>query len=235
LDLSCLAAATTGKPDRLRASWKLIDDSDLSQPTRDHDMAKKRTKTDPKGPGQKKRPQSKDVAPDGDRLGKLVKQYGVNLAEMIVACGMLGLIGGGILLYAFNQDPAPILWLIIGGGVLFMGVALLVYNALNVGRRLEVRKLGVRFTELGESTEFTWDEIVEIEIDRRDETYLGVASVEKRSSNASSPSGPLTKTEWDVTILAQDGRSIHLKPMFLRIVPDPKKLISQLRLGAGIR
>jgi hypothetical protein len=111
---------------------------------------------------------------------------------------------------------------------------LLGINVLNVGRCLELRKLGVRFVESGLLTEFFWDEIVDIEVNRTDDTYLGLATVRKRSANTSTPSGPLTSTEWDVTIHAQDGRAIRLRRIFLRTVPDPKKLISQLRLRAGL-
>jgi hypothetical protein len=112
---------------------------------------------------------------------------------------------------------------------------LLGINVFNVGRCLELRKLGVRFVESGIVTELLWHEIVDIAVNRTDDTYLGVVTVRKRSSDASSPSGLLTKSEWDVTIQGQDGRTIHLRPMFLRMVPDPKKLISQLRLRAGLR
>ena len=198
-------------------------------------MAKKRPANRPSKARSKKRAKPEEATTGGDPLGKLVKQYGVNLSETIGAVGFLAVIGGGILIYALGQDPAPVLWLIIGGGVLFMGVALLAYNALNIGRRLEVRKRGVRFTDRASVTEFEWDDVVEIDIDRRDDTNLGIVGVEKRSSDAVSSSGPLTKTEWDVTIHSRDGRTIRLSPMFFRIVPDPKKLISQLRLGAGLR
>jgi hypothetical protein len=115
-----------------------------------------------------------------------------------------------------------------------LAVALLGMNIFNLGRRLELRKRGVRFVESGIVTDFFWDEIANVEVNRTDDTYLGVATVRRHSGDASSLSGPLTKTEWDVTIRGRDGRTIRLRPMFLRTVPDPRKLISQLRLRAGL-
>lgn len=205
-------------------------------------MAKKRTKPPLPPAGlpkrtKKKTPKPKETEPSSGRdpLGKLVKAYGVNWAEVMVGSGILALLGGGVVIYALSGDAVSTIWLIIGAGMVFMALAFVVYNALNIGRRLEVRKRGIRFTESGSVTEFGWDEIVDIQIDRRDETYAGVVSIEKRSSDGVSGSGPLTKTEWDITILSREDRTIRLTPTFLRIVPDPQKLISQLRLGAGIR
>jgi hypothetical protein len=108
-------------------------------------------------------------------------------------------------------------------------------NVFNVGRRLELRRRGIRFVEAGVETELFWDEIVDIEVNRTDDTDMGLVSVETRSSNAVAPSGPLTKTEWQVTIHAADGRSIQLNRMFMRMVPDPKELISNLRMRSGVR
>ncbi|MCA9069667.1 MAG: MgtC/SapB family protein [Planctomycetaceae bacterium] len=205
-------------------------------------MAKKRANQTQPPTGAPKRPKKKSgktqnstPSPNRDPLGKLVKSYGVNWAEVVVASGILALLGGGVVIYALSGDSVSTLWLIVGAGFILMALAFVVYNALNIGRRLEVRKRGIRFTESGETTEFAWDEIVEVQIDRRDETNAGLVSIHKRSSDGVSSSGPLTKTEWDITIFNRDNRTIRLTNTFLRIVPDPQKLISQLRLGAGIR
>ena len=107
-------------------------------------------------------------------------------------------------------------------------------NVFNVGRRLELRRRGLRFVEAGVETELLWSDIVAVDVNRTDDTYLGVASVERRSSDAVSPSGPLTKTEWHVTIHTRDGRSVRLSRMFMRMVPDPKKLVSHLRMRSGV-
>lgn len=204
-------------------------------------MAKKRAKQPlpPAGPKRAKKksrkPKDSETTPGRDRLGKLVQTYGVNWAEVAVGSGILALIGGGIVIYALSGDAVSTIWLIIGVGCVLMALAFVVYNALNIGRRLELRKRGIRFTESGSVTEFPWDGIVDIQIDRRDETNAGIVSIHKRSSDGVTGSGPLTKTEWDITIINRDDRTIRLTPTFLRIVPDPQKLISQLRLGAGLR
>jgi hypothetical protein len=198
-------------------------------------MAKKRPNRDPDKRPEKKRRKTDEAESDDDPLGKLVKEYGVNLAESLVGGGVIGLVGGGLMAYGLSRDPYSLGWTLAGGVVVLAAVVMLGLSLLNVGRKLELRKRGIRWTEFGMVTEFAWDDISDVEIDRRDETYLGVASVQKRSSDAVSSSGPLTKTEWDVTIHAHDGRTIHLRPLFLRTVPDPKKLLSQIRLGAGLR
>ena len=170
-----------------------------------------------------------------DPLGKLLQQYRVNLAGVLVVSGGILLLGLGLLAYALSRQPYSLTFLLVGTGTLLFALALLGMNVFNVGRRLELRKLGVRFVQSGIVTEMFWDEIADVVVNRTDDTNFGVATVRRRSTDASSPSGLLTKTEWDVTIQGQDGRTIRLPPMFLRTVPDPKKLISQLRLRAGLR
>jgi hypothetical protein len=173
-------------------------------------------------------------SPD-DPLGKLLQQYRVNLAGVLVISGVILLLGLGILAYALTRQPYSLTFLLVGTVTLLLALALLGINAFNVGRRLELRKWGVRFVQSGITTEIFWDEIADIVVSRTDDTNFGVATVRRRSADASSPSGLLTKTEWDITIVGQDGRKIRLPPMFLRTVPDPKRLISQLRLRAGLR
>lgn len=168
-----------------------------------------------------------------DPLGKLIVQYQVTLAAVLVVSGTVALLGLGLIGYGRNAQPRSVLFLSIGTAALLLAVVRLAMNAFNIGRRLELRKRGVRFCELGSQTEFFWDDITDIEVNRLDETNLGIASVRKKSPDAVSPSGLLTKTEWEITIHAQDGRRIHLSRMFLRMVPDPKKLVSQLRMQSG--
>jgi hypothetical protein len=44
----------------------------------------------------------------------------------------------------------------------------------------------------------------------------------------------LTRSEFTVTIVADDGRTIRLPPSFLQCVGDPKRLISKLKLRSGV-
>lgn len=169
-----------------------------------------------------------------DPLGKLLQRYHVSLAGVLIVSGVVAVIGLGVLAYALLRDPMSLVALLIGTGILLLAVVFLGMNVFNVGQRFEMRKRGVRFVESGIVTELFWDEIADVEVNRTDDTYLGVASVRKRSNNAVGPSGPLTSTEWDVTLRSRDGRKIRLRPAFLRTVPDVKKLISQLRLRAGL-
>ncbi len=169
-----------------------------------------------------------------DPLGELIKKYHVTLASVLVVSGAVGVVGLGVLAYALIRDPWSPAFALVGAAVLLCAGALLVMNVFNVGRRLELRKRGLRFVEAGVETELFWGEIADVEVNRTDATSLGVATVEKRSSDAVSPSGLLTKTEWLVTIHTRDGRSVRLSRMFLRMVPDPKELISNLRMRSGV-
>jgi len=169
-----------------------------------------------------------------DALGKMIQVHCVNLAGVLIGSGMLVLIGLGVLGYALTRQPLSIMFLLSGVFALILAAMLLGINAFNLGRRLELRKRGVRFVEFGVVTEFFWDEIVDVEVKRADATNMGLVLVHNGSSDAVSPSGPLTKTEWRITIHSDDGRSIRLSPTFMRIIPDPKKLISQLRLRSGL-
>lgn len=170
-----------------------------------------------------------------DPLGELITRYEVTLASVLIVSGTVGALGLGVLAFALVRQPRSPILLAIGAAVLVCAGVLLVMNVVNVGRRLELRKRGLRLVEAGVATEVFWDEIVEIEVNRTDSTSAGPVSIETRSSDAVTPSGPLTNTRWRVTIHACDGRSIGLGPGLLRMVPDPKELISRLRLRSGVR
>jgi hypothetical protein len=169
-----------------------------------------------------------------DPLGKLLQQFRVSLAGTLLASGLTALVGVGILLFGLSRDTTSWILLLVGAALLLFAVVLLVINVLNAGRRLELRKRGIRFVEFGVVSELFWDEITDVEVKRTDNTYMGIVSVHRRSADAVRPSRPLTNTEWDVIIHSHDGRTIRLRPLFLRIVRDPKKLIQQIRLRAGL-
>jgi hypothetical protein len=196
-------------------------------------MGKKRRKRSPDEDDR-----AEDSNPKGsadDPLGQLLQQFLVSLTGVLSITGVIALVGIGIIVYALTLQPISLIFLLVGTAGLLSSVALLAMNAFNVGRRLELPKRGVRFVESGIITELLWDEIANVEVNRTDDTDLGVATIRRRSADASGPSGLLTRTEWHVTIHCQDGQTIHLRPMFFRTVRDPKKLISQLRLRAGLR
>jgi hypothetical protein len=176
-----------------------------------------------------------NAGPGGDDpLGKLWQRYEVNFASAVAACAVMACFGVGSVIYALSSKPYSLIWLLIGLALLLFSVALLGANAFNAGRQFEVRKHGVRFKQAGVVTEILWEDIVDIDVDRLNQTTLGPATIRTRSKDAVSPSGPLTNTEWEVTIQGRDGTSIRLPRLFMRTVRDPKKLISQLRLRAGI-
>lgn len=167
-----------------------------------------------------------------DPLGKLQQTYEVTLAGVVVVAGGIAVLGCGALGWGLWQ--ASLGWEIFGAAVIFIGFILAALSITNIGRKLEVRRHGVRFTERGTLVEMTWDDIAAVETDRRDDTYLGVANVSTRGNDYRKPTGPLTKTEFHVTIRAHDGREIHLKPLFLKMVPSPQNLITELRMRAGV-
>lgn len=163
-----------------------------------------------------------------------MEQHRVTLLGVLVITGFLGIVGLGLCGYAWLKDPRSLTLLIVGGFVILLAVILFGINILNVGCRFEIRKKGIRYTQRGARTEMFWNEIVDVSVDRLDNTSMGPVTVRRRSDDASSPSGLLTKTEWTVVITADDGRQIRLTPTFLRVVSDPKKLISNLKLRSGM-
>jgi hypothetical protein len=169
-----------------------------------------------------------------DPLGETIKKYEVTWAGILVVCGSLAVLGLGSVLYGLFGSIWSLGFLLVGAAVILCAIVLAVMNVFNVGRSLELRRHGLRFVDAGIETEFLWSEVVEIEVNRTDDTNMGLVSVEKRSADAVSPSGPLTKTEWQVTIHAGDGRSINLNRAFMRMVPDPKELISNLKMRSGV-
>jgi hypothetical protein len=178
-----------------------------------------------------------DAAGSGDRHdppGEVIERYHVTWASVLLVSGSIAVIGLGCIIYAVTGEPWSKAFLVVGGAVVLCAVVLLVINSFSVGRRLELRRRGIRFADRGVETEVLWGDIVNVEVSRTDDTYMGAVSVERRSSDPITPSGPLTKTEWQVTIHTVDGRSVRLSKMFLRMVPDPQKLISHLRMRSGV-
>jgi hypothetical protein len=174
-------------------------------------------------------------ATDADPLGKLIRDYRVSLAGVLVASGAFALVGLVLTgcAYALFRPPGSYIGLAVGAALLLLAACVLVLNVFNIGRRLEVRKHGLRYTEAGVETTLRWEEIVNVAVRRHDETDMGLVTRERESSDYVSPSGPLTKTEWEVEIVGADGATIHLPPTFLRTVGDPKKLIQQIKMRAG--
>jgi hypothetical protein len=177
----------------------------------------------------------KPVESGDDPLGKIIQLYQIHLGVLLVVFGVISLIGLGVMSLAWVWTAHKLPFLFGGGLVILTAVGAFGMSVANVGRSLELRKYGLRYTEGGTSTEFLWDEIIDVEVDRIDETYLGVASVRRRSQDGYGLSGPLTKTEMRITLHSQDGRSIDLSPTFLKTVRDTRNLLSQLRLRSGIR
>jgi hypothetical protein len=170
-----------------------------------------------------------------DPLGKLVARYPPSIAGVLLVAGVVALVGLGLIGLALLRESTSLVLLAVGGFILLVALLFAGANLLNVGRRLELRKRGVRFIESGEETEIAWEDVADIAVHRTDDTYLGVVSVTKTSSNHLASSGPLTQTAWDVTIHAHDGSKIHLRPAFLKVVPDIKKLITEMRLASGLK
>src|SRR5437867_3596882 len=77
-----------------------------------------------------------------DPLGKLLEQYHVSLAGVLIVAGIISLIGLGIAIYSQFRETYSLIWLLVGTGVLLLAVVFLGMNVFNVGRRLELRKRG---------------------------------------------------------------------------------------------
>lgn len=186
------------------------------------------------GEPSRKKPQAANRGTDADRLGSVIEQHGITLAALLFVVLLIAGVGGGVLWYGLSREPRSVLWTFLGGAGVVLAVVFAILNVANLGRRLELRKRGIRYVEASTTTEFLWPDIVEIGVERLDATHVGPVGRISTSSDSITPTGPLTKTEWDVTIHAADGRTIHLRPSFFRVVGDPQKLISHLKLRAGV-
>jgi hypothetical protein len=153
----------------------------------------------------------------------------------VLGFGIVAAVGSGFLAYGLTREPYSKICVGIGAVILVPAAIGFMTNIANAGRRLELRKHGLRYVAQGSTTEFHWDDIVDVEVIRKENTNYGVVGVYKESSDEVSPSGLLTNTDFDVRIHARDGETIRLRPVFLKLVPDPKKLIQQIRMGADMR
>lgn len=170
-----------------------------------------------------------------DPLGKLQNLYEIGLGQILGFCGGIAVLGLIALIYGLLQDPWSLLFVAVGGVILLAAAALLATNLPNLGRRLEIRRRGIRYTEAGDSVEMFWVEITVVDVDRTDDTYLGLVNVHETSDDTVRPSGPLTKTEFNVLICTADGRSISLRKRFLQMVPKRQDLVREIQVRAGLR
>src|SRR5690242_6896575 len=98
------------------------------------------------------RPEADGAPPDP--LGELTSRHHVSLVGVLVVSGAIALVGFalvglGLASFAFIRWAISLTFLLIGTAVLLAAVALLVANVFNIGRRLEVRKGGIRFVQAG--------------------------------------------------------------------------------------
>jgi hypothetical protein len=156
--------------------------------------------------------------PDSDRLGELKAAYRPRVAAIVGLALAFLVLGVGLLIYCLVQSPHPWKLALAAAVLLLLAPVVLVINAANFGRALQVRTNGIRFTEWGATTEFAWDEIVRVDAVRTKVKQMGVLTM---------------RTEWKITIRGRGGRSIHLSPVFLQHVPDVDKLLRRLRMYAG--
>ncbi len=167
-------------------------------------------------------------------LGKLIKEYRPSPATIIgLSLGAL-LAGIGVAVYGLLRQSHPWPFVLLGGVFVLMAPVLLVINFFNFGRALQVRQWGVRVIHKGSADEMAWDEIADIDVRRTDVANLGIATVWSRRSDVKSPGLLAARTEWEIWIRGQDGRTIHLSRAFLEHLPDVRGLVILLRKNAGL-
>jgi hypothetical protein len=186
-------------------------------------MAKKRRKAD-----------GARAVKTADPLGGLIRCYQVNMSGLLLGAGVMALVGLSLVALALVWKAMSLI--LLGGGALILVTAAVVVgaNMSNTGRRLELRKKGVRFVDSGEETDLFWEDVLQVQVDRTDETDMGWLTRETRGAHYMKLTGPMTQTTWEVTIIAR-GDAIYLDSRFLKLVPDVSKLISDLRMRAGVR
>jgi hypothetical protein len=164
----------------------------------------------------------------------VIHVYRVNLVGTLFGCGIAAATGSGFVAYAMTREPHSKVFLGVGGVILVIAAAIFFLNVVNLGRRLELRKFGLRYLVYGSKTELLWHDIVDIDVRRKDMSSYGPVHVFKESTDEVSSSGLLTNTDFTVTIHGRDGESIKVGPTFLKIVPDPKRLIQKIRTRADL-
>src|SRR5438128_10656663 len=82
-----------------------------------------------------------------DPLGALITRYQVSLAGMLIVAGVVALAGLGLVAFALTRERISLLLLLIGAGVVLLAGGLVATNLFNIGRRLELRKKGIRFVD----------------------------------------------------------------------------------------
>ncbi|MEZ6046652.1 MAG: hypothetical protein R3C11_13975 [Planctomycetaceae bacterium] len=166
-----------------------------------------------------------------DPLGKLLKLYGTNLATAVFILLIMlipAAIAFGVMF--FTEGQVARISMFVGAAFCLIGFVLFCLQLLNVNKRLELRRHGIRYVNGSIQTEFFWNEIVDIEVKRVDSTNLGVVSVHTHSNDARKPTNIMSRTDWDITIVSQSGRKIHLGDTFTNIIHKPQELIAELRL-----
>src|SRR6476619_7533254 len=82
---------------------------------------------------------------DRDPLGKLMQRYYVSLLGILLVSGVVALVGIVLVIVSQFRDQYSLVFLLVGTGVLLLSLVLLGMNVFNVGRRLELRKRGIRY------------------------------------------------------------------------------------------
>ncbi|MAT16589.1 MAG: hypothetical protein CMJ46_15115 [Planctomyces sp.] len=184
----------------------------------------------------KKRPRTPVEVDESSRdpLGGLIRMYGTSLMVVILILVFFWVLGGAVfvgVLFTEGTIATVLKWV----GVFFLVCGLLAagVQAINLNRRLELRKNGIRYINGGIQKEFPWEEIVEVEVERLDTTDLGPVSLQRRSNDASRPTNVLRRSHWKITIHSRSGDTITLGDVFTNIIPKPQELISELRLRSG--
>src|SRR5271166_4005 len=73
-----------------------------------------------------------------DHLGKVIQQFRVSLAGVLIVSGAIAFLGLGMILYSLTGLHYWLMFLIGGTLLLLFSVATLGINIFNVGRRLEL-------------------------------------------------------------------------------------------------
>ncbi len=173
----------------------------------------------------------------GDPLGPVLKTYRPQLGSAVFAIAITVALGGGLLGYAISIGKATLVSLLVGGFGLVLclvGGYLLFVNLANLGRRLDLHKRGIRFSQFGFRKQMRWKEIVNIDVERREVEAFGIMRSVTTSDDEYSPEAATSNTSWEIAIESARGQTIVLGEIFMRIVPDPPQLIANLRKGAKL-
>lgn len=174
---------------------------------------KSASKPKPRKMDKEKEREEDEQDPSLDPLGKPIAEFSSTKQSVSLMIGAVVVVGLGIFLIL--KDTKDEMHLFFGGLAILVALVMAGWGFTQAGKKLEVRRKGIRYTKGRTKIQMRWKDISDIQIVK---TYVG--------------SQGSTNIEWDITINGK--KTIHLPNRFLSLVPDKGSLIHLMKINSGI-